>query len=134
VLLVHHQQPGHFDFWVPPGGALEGSESVLDCARREALEETGLHVPTERIVYIEEFVEHDYHFCKFWILCHDAVGGLTLARRPAGEQFLTEAKFFSREEMDGIVVYPEILRDLFWKDLEDNFPQTRYLGLKLISG
>ena len=52
VLLVTHRETGRYDFWLPPGGSLEGSESIFECARRETLEETGLNVELEHILYI----------------------------------------------------------------------------------
>jgi 8-oxo-dGTP diphosphatase len=51
VLLVNHRGNG-YDFWLPPGGKLEDTESIFDCARRETWEETGLAVHLDRIVYI----------------------------------------------------------------------------------
>jgi len=36
------QRRTDFDIWGLPGGILEPGESIVDCARREALEETGL--------------------------------------------------------------------------------------------
>ena len=47
MLLVKHQGHGPEDgymWWVPPGGGVEGEESLVECARRETLEETGLSV------------------------------------------------------------------------------------------
>jgi 8-oxo-dGTP diphosphatase len=85
LLLVHHRQEGKYDFWVPPGGSLVGEESIFDCARREALEETGLQVDLGQIVYIQEFVEPGYHFCKFFILCTGFQGQITLAQRDPNE-------------------------------------------------
>ena len=64
--MAHHVEPG-YDFWTLPGGSLEGDESVFECVRREMAEETGLSVEPDKIVYIQEFVEPDYHFCKFFI-------------------------------------------------------------------
>jgi 8-oxo-dGTP pyrophosphatase MutT (NUDIX family) len=129
ILLVNHRQEGAYDFWLPPGGGLEGYESILDCARREAYEETGLTVDLDRIVYLEEYYEPGYHFCKFFILCCSYRGDLTLVNRDQGETFLVDARFFSREELADLEVYPEVLRDRFWDDLEAGFPQMQYLGL-----
>ncbi len=132
LLLVNHRKIGQYDFWVPPGGKLQGSESIFDCARRETLEETGLSVELDRIVYIVEYVEQGYHFCKFFIRCKTFDGNLTLANREQQETFLTDAQFFSKTDMEGLDVRPTILKDRFWDDLEAGFPETRYLGLEKI--
>ena len=132
LLLVNHREHGQYDFWVPPGGKLQGSESIFDCARRETMEETGLSVVLDRIIYIVEYTEPGYHFCKFFIRCKTFDGNLTLANREQGETFLVNARFFSKADMEGIDVRPTILKDRFWDDLEAGFPETRYLGLEKI--
>lgn len=99
LLLVHHQEPGRFDFWVPPGGSLVGEESIFECAQREAFEETGLSVRPDRIVYIQEFVEPGYHFCKFFIYCRAYGGQITIENRDCAESFLVEARFFAQEQL-----------------------------------
>jgi 8-oxo-dGTP diphosphatase len=132
VLLVHHVEKGRYDFWVPPGGSVEGEESIFECARRETLEETGLRVDLDRIVYIQEFVEPGYHFCKFFIVCAAYTGNVTLENRDADESFLVDARFFARDQLEALTVYPEIMRGQFWDDLKAGFPRTRYLGLEKI--
>jgi len=132
LLLAHHVEPGRYDFWTPPGGGLEGEESILDCVRREALEETGLVVEPRRIAYVEEFVEPGSHFCKFFVWCESDSGDLTLANREEDEQMLIELRFWPQADLTGLTVYPSILEDQFWNDLEVGFPQTRYLGLSRI--
>ena len=132
LLLVNHRKNGQYDFWVPPGGKLQGGESIFDCARRETMEETGLSVELDRIIYIVEYAEPGYHFCKFFIRCNKFDGNLTLTNREQGETFLTDARFFSKADMKGLDVRPAILKDCFWDDLEVGFPETRYLGLEEI--
>lgn len=130
LLLVNHRKIGQYDFWVPPGGKLQGGESIFDCARRETMEETGLSVALDRISYIAEYAEPGYHFCKFFIRCTTFDGKLTLANREQAETFLVNACFFSKADMEGLDVRPTILKDRFWDDLEAGFPETRYLGLE----
>ena len=132
LLLVNHRKRGQYDFWVPPGGKLQGDESIFDCARRETMEETGLSVVLDRIIYIVEYAEPGYHFCKFFIRCKTFDGKLTLANREQRETFLVNARFFSKADMEEIDVRPPILKDRFWDDLEAGFPETRYLGLEEI--
>ena len=132
LLLVNHRERGQYDFWVPPGGKLQGNESIFDCARRETMEETGLSVGLDRIVYIVEYTEPNYHFCKFFIRCKKCDGNLTLANREQDETFLVKACFFSKADMEEIDVRPTILKDRFWDDLAAGFPETRYLGLEKI--
>ena len=130
ILLVHHYERGAYDFWVPPGGKLEGNESILQCAQRETLEETGLSVGPGRIAYIQEFVQSGYHFCKFFVLCSLSGGELGVANRDADETFLVDARFFSQEDLSGVDVRPEVIRSKFWHDLRDGFSLARYLGLE----
>ena len=132
LLLVNHRKIGQYDFWVPPGGKLQGIESIFDCARRETMEETGLSAELDRIVYIVEYAEPDYHFCKFFIQCNKFDGNLTSANREPRETFLVNARFFSKTDMEGLDVRPTILKNRFWDDLEAGFPETRYLGLEKI--
>ncbi|OGN72166.1 MAG: hypothetical protein A2X25_00430 [Chloroflexi bacterium GWB2_49_20] len=133
VLLVNHREIGRYDFWVPPGGSLEGKESIFECAKREVFEETGLSVELDLILYIQEFWEPGYHFCKFFILCKAFSGTLTLANKRREEGFLTDARFFSQDNLGEITVHPKILKGQFWSDLKSEHPVTRYLGLENIS-
>ncbi len=138
LLLVKHEDPvTHAVFWVPPGGGIEGEESLLECVKRETWEETGLSVEPERIVYVKEFVEPeaDRHHCELFFLCGVISGTLTTANLgPPDEDWIKEVRFLSREEMEGITVYPEALKGEFWDDLAGGFVCARYLGVDRAGG
>jgi ADP-ribose pyrophosphatase YjhB (NUDIX family) len=136
---------------------LRGEESILECAARETREETGLHIIPGRILYVEEFVQPELHFCKFWVVAQDPGGRLSVervgsdeardavarsaldearaavARSLSGDAHVVGARFLSRDAMQALTVFPRVLRDVFWEeDLAQGFPQTRYLGLQHI--
>jgi ADP-ribose pyrophosphatase YjhB (NUDIX family) len=130
ILLVHHQEKDKFDFWVPPGGRLEGNESIYDCARRELMEETGLQAELGQVLYIQEFWEPEYHFVKFFIYGNVDGRSLTTQNKDTDENFLVDARYFSQHEMQDLNVFPEILKIQFWQDRKNGNLATRYLGLE----
>ena len=85
MLLVKHQGHGIEDgyvWWVPPGGGVEGEESLEECARRETLEETGLSLELGNIVYVREFLEPDYHHCEIFFLATSYSGSVVTGENP----------------------------------------------------
>ncbi|MBI2855370.1 MAG: NUDIX hydrolase [Chloroflexi bacterium] len=134
LLLVKSRGPRPDEVgWAPPGGGLEDTESVFQCAIRETLEETGVSIEPVRIVYLRQFVDTHlgHHNLEVYVLSGPFSGTPTTAnlRGTADEDVNLEARFLSREDMEGLTVYPEILKGQFWEDLAQGFPDTRYLGL-----
>ena len=129
VLLVHHRRPGAFDFWVPPGGAVEGTETLQAAAIREVAEETSLQVEILRLAYIEELVLSGTRQCKFWFLARRGGGAISVDRAAARAEHIVEVALLSRGELDARPVFPEVLRAGFWDDLRAGFAQPRYLGV-----
>lgn len=120
-------------FWIPPGGGLKGSESIFGCAARETWEETGLCVELDRIAYIRQLadVEQDTNHLEFFLLASSWSGSVTLNNIPDDDDpDLEAAEFFTRDEIQQITVYPEILKGEFWEDLRNGLPPTKYLGIQ----
>ncbi|KAF3764127.1 hypothetical protein M406DRAFT_259097 [Cryphonectria parasitica EP155] len=57
--------------WAFPGGHLENGESLLECAERETLEETGLSVKGVKIANVtnDVFTELGTHYVTLFVLC-----------------------------------------------------------------
>lgn len=134
ILLVKHKHPkSGIESWVPPGGGLEGSESIYDCAIRETYEETGLKVILGEIRYLREFVdpEHGEHHFEIFIQAKSFVGELTISNVNPDDRdgtYVKEVKFLSQVDISGLTVYPEILKNEFWEELRSGEFQIRYIG------
>ena len=136
MLLVKHIDPhSGQEWWIPPGGGLLANErSILDCAVREVLEETGLRVSLGKLIYFRDFLEMTtgIHHIELFFLADGFTGKLTMDNVPGSgpdEEYIQELKWLGRDEMAELVVWPEYLVDGFWKDLVAGFPQVRYLGV-----
>lgn len=119
ILLVKNKG---MKFWYAPGGGWEyENENILECAKREVYEETGLHVDIKKMIYVQEF--HDsaesIFFETFWLA------------QPSHEQSLNEnhidldpngnvetAQWFNQEELQNLKVFPERLKNIFWDNIE----------------
>lgn len=91
ILLVHHLRPGIHDFWVAPGGGVEGGETLEQAAAREVLEETGLTVNIIRPAYIDELWNATDRGVKFWFLASLGGGSLNIAANPADNESIVGA-------------------------------------------
>jgi ADP-ribose pyrophosphatase YjhB (NUDIX family) len=135
VLLVKHCHPvTGFEWWVPPGGGLVAGESIYECAKRETYEETGLTVELGEIIYLREFIdlENARHNLEIFILANSFEGDPTtmhLIPEDLDAAYIKEVRFLSQQEMKGLTVFPEILKDIFWHDLSSGRrPKLKYLG------
>lgn len=111
LLMVHHVRPGRYDFWVAPGGGVKGDESYEEAARREAWEETGLHIDVGRLLYVEDLVNPACRFVKFWFLGKVAGGSFDFSHPEARLEHIVGAAWLSPSEFSGKEIYPRVLLD-----------------------
>ena len=124
VLLVHRGRDGVGD-WVLPGGTPQPGESMVACARRETLEETGLFVHPARVAFILETL------------------GPASVRRTVDLVFLTapqkhrepessepdlEARFVPLDELPGLDLRPPLAGHLRALHARGGEPAAAYLG------
>ena len=130
VLLVRHMRPGKYDFWVAPGGGVQGEESLAHAAQREAREETGIDVEATRMAYVEELMNPETRHCKFWFAAQATGGRLSVAAPEAKGEYIVEAAWLSPQDMEGKIVFPLVLQGRYWSDLALGFPATIHLPLR----
>ena len=113
VLFVRRKDDGK---WVMPAGALELGESIVDCLKREVLEETGLEVVSARPIAI--YSEPRFAFTNAYGGEHQMLAIVFLVDEWRGELVkktdeTTDAKFFNVEDLpDTWALYGETIKDL----------------------
>lgn len=64
------------DSWTLPGGKQEYNETILDCAKRETLEETNLNIDDLEIFGADDDIAVDRHFITLYVLSKSHTGNL----------------------------------------------------------
>ncbi len=119
ILLVKNNG---MSFWYAPGGGWEyENENILECAKREVHEETGLHVDIKKMLYVQEF--HDSAesilFETFWLAepSHEqSLNSNHIDLDPNGN--VETAQWFNKEELQDLKVFPKRLKNTFWDNIE----------------
>jgi len=130
LLLVRHQRPGKYDFWVAPGGGVKGEESLAQAAARETQEETGLTVNPGRLLYVEELVNPECRHVKFWFDVELAGGSASTAHPESVAEFIVQTAWLRRSDFQGKTVFPIVLAEQYWQDRAAGFPSPRQLPLR----
>ncbi|NOZ77227.1 MAG: NUDIX hydrolase [Euryarchaeota archaeon] len=99
ILLVRRGRDPYKARWALPGGYVECGENVLESARREAREETGLEVEIEGLVGVYSDPGRDPRGHTVSITYRARVDGDAV---PRGGDDAAEAGFFHPEEIEGM--------------------------------
>ncbi len=132
ILLVKNKGA---DFWYPPGGAWEYEhEDIKECARREVLEETGLEVIIQKLLYVQEFHESDdmIFFEIFWLAERANKQSLNEAHIDHDSKGKVEqAQWLSQEDLKGLTIFPKRLKSSFWSTIDKLLDtEDPFIGVK----
>ena len=130
ILMVRCRKEGAYDFWVAPGGGVQGREELAQAALREVREETGLVVAIGPLLYVEELLGSGVRHCKFWFGGRVLGGRLDVSSREATEEGIVQADWLSRADLAGVQAFPPVLLDRYWQDRSHPSPGVQHLGLR----
>ena len=135
LLVVDKLSDGSGYWWGPPGGGMEASDHCLvDCVKREFLEETGLRVDVGSLAYVSEYVDKaaDIHHVELFFEVHSPLGVLHELDQdspPIGGDVRRYARWMTKADMNQKTVYPEILKDEFWNRRNRVETRAEYIGI-----
>lgn len=122
LLLVQLKSPVSGKLiWTPPGGGVRFGESLNQALIREFKEETGLSVLSDKLIYINELVQSEFHAIEFYFRVSAMEGEPVLGTDPehsASEQVLSNIGFFKKDEVQRKDVVPAFLKNEFWDIFE----------------
>ncbi len=130
ILLVRNRKDA---YWYLPGGGWEAErENIKECAAREVKEETGLEVGIGKFLYLYEFHESPDSIVleSYWLA---AAADAAEINRDHVDEFgsVGETRWFTREEMAEVDVYPETFRRDFWDMVADAAQDPdRFIGVQ----
>ncbi|WP_234733794.1 NUDIX domain-containing protein [Tellurirhabdus bombi] len=132
LLMVRHRGINSTDtFWCPPGGGPQFSETAPEALVREFLEETGLEVVIEDLLFVNEFMLPPLHALELFFKVKIVGGQLGQGSDPemdTDQQIITEVRLMTFEE---IKAYPETeVHQLFRQcdTMDDIFRLRGYLN------
>lgn len=126
ILLVRNQGA---TFWYPPGGGWDfDREHIIAGTEREVLEECGLTVAVDRMLYAQQFQSdaETQYFEVFWLA--RPLGSLRHVPGHVDHHgAVAESRWFQQTDLSDLKVFPQRLKDEFWlwldrmADLPDPF-------------
>jgi 8-oxo-dGTP diphosphatase len=116
MLLCRHEKPGK-EYWLLPGGGVNGGESLADALHRELLEEVGIddELPLEGPIAIVDSIAPERSFAAkhvVHIIFSGDLTGRSLERVISQDAAVRGHRLFAVSDLDDIVVHPPIQRFL----------------------
>jgi 8-oxo-dGTP pyrophosphatase MutT (NUDIX family) len=130
VLLVRYRAPGGGSFLVGPGGGLDAGENAVQAIIRETMEETGVLVRPRRVLWIEDLMWSRLKMCKIWMLC-DVVSGDVMPTDGARAEGIIEARWFTKSQLVGEVVFPSPLMQHDWAEFRSDHWEAQCLPSRI---
>ncbi|EEY34688.1 NUDIX domain-containing protein [Pseudoleptotrichia goodfellowii] len=127
ILLIEHSKNDK-KYWLVPGGGVDWGESTAESLIREYKEETNLDIEVESFLFLSETIAPDKE--KHVINLYFKVKRKDTSKEDlklGNEEMLTDLKFFEKEKIKNIKLYPNIKEQII--KLLNKEEIVPYLGL-----
>lgn len=105
VLLVRRAQPPNVGLWSVPGGRLGPGESLVECCRREVLEETGIEVEPGPLIAIADRAGDGF---RYIIIDFAATLKATAQEDPVAATDVSDARWVEPAELGRYVLVEDL--------------------------
>ena len=130
VLMVNHRMAGRYDFWVAPGGGVQGIESLEQAVAREVKEEAGVRVFVKNLLYVEEMYNPEERSIKFWYRCELLDGHLDCTAEEAVSEHIVNVRFMGKDDLKNNKIFPPMLHHELCKEIEFEDTSPKFTGLR----
>ncbi len=123
LLLIAHKKNDDI-YWLLPGGGVDYGESLHEALTREFMEELNISVDIKDVALISDSIDPsgDRHVVNICFLCTYKTGDFILGE----EGRLYDFRFFDRDELSELEIFPPINNDLI--DIINGKVKDRYIG------
>ncbi len=115
VLLIHRINNGE-EYYVSPGGAVEGNETIEEAALRELKEETSVKASIDKLIYTWKSDKSDHK--QYYYLCKYISGkpkidknSVEAKRMKNGNNDFYEPVWIDINKLKDFLIYPEELKE-----------------------
>ena len=127
ILLIEHTKNDK-KYWLVPGGGVDWGESTAESLIREYKEETNLDIEVESFLFLSETIAPDKkkHVINLYFK-FKRKNFSEISLKLGNEEMLTDLRFFKKEEIKNIKLYPNIKEQII--QLLNKEKIVPYLGL-----
>ena len=112
ILLIQHHKNDK-KYWLIPGGGNDWGETAKEALIREYKEETNMDIEVDEFLFFSETISPDKkrHVLNLFYKIHRNNKNASIIKL-GEEAVLTDLKFVTKEELETMIIYPNIKENL----------------------